>query len=308
MATFGNMVVLEARLEAADLKSGKPISNILYCRNVDNGTGYGSTLTGSNLTTAAASIRGIWVNNVIPLLSENYQLSRTLVRTIVGRRWMQPMIPIVGVAPTLTDTQIITSSPHRLSVGNSVYIQGVPSPITTNGLWTVTRVVTANEFAINTIVGFSSPGGGTMQWAAGAQEFAYGDQAEYNGTDLGAVSGDAYPLYVTVSFRRPNPGIGRNWRSRVSVSIIPESAGVDGRLTSVALTAWELAGTGMDNSMGGGGAITVFNGSVSKNLAFSGPLVFTESNSWFKFNTDWIPQPNFGSLTRRKPRLTSPIA
>lgn len=308
MALVLNYVPYELKVNAKDLASGKKISNSVYYRSADAGTGYGTPITGtSDAVGVAAFIAGVWTFFLTPLLNVNYQLTSVVSRAIIGRQYPTPMISITGVSYTLTATRIITALAHGLTTGQSVLIQGVSSPTTLNAAWTNITVITPTEIEISHAPSSPWAGGGTVQQVAGVQEFLYSNKLEVIDTTAGSITGDMMPIFSTLSVRRLNTGVGKNWRQRISVSCLNESQQVNGRLTTAALTAFTTACAGLDASVSIGGGQQWYSVAVSKLLAFGQTSPFTSSTPWTQPVTDFAPQPNLGSMTRRKPRLTQVI-
>jgi len=307
MALIRNLVPYEIRIVAKDIKSGKLISNLIYYKSDDAGGGYGVPIAASSQATFSTAVIGMWNTFPMSRLSINYETIKFVQQAIVGRRYPTPLISITGLSALLTGTRVTTASPHGFLVGQPIMIQNVTTPSTINATFVVTAVASSTEFDIAyTLVGLYA-GPGVVQKMVGAQQFQYADRYEELQNNAGSIAGEATPIFNSVSMRRPSAGIGRNWRSRLSMAIIPESDQQDGRLTAAALAAWTTVGQGMDNAQahGGGNMQWIV---VSKQLAFAQPTPFTESSSWTQIGSPVVPQPNLGSMVKRKPRLSAVIA
>jgi len=308
MAEVKNMVPYEWRVNARDLPSGKPVTNILYTKTADLGGGYATPIAASSHATLADEIWQRWNTWIVPQLSEQYEVSGYISRAIIGRRWPTPMIPIVGISPLLTATRISTGVPHGMSTGNSVEISGATGSPTVNGVHASITVITATAFDIAVTGAAASPGPGQVQRASGVIEFVYDDKQEVVVTATGAITGESLPVYCTISLRRLNVGVGRNFRSRISLSPLGESQQANGGFTPAALALIQTAGSNLVTVFDIGGGNTAKPVAVSKQLAFAEPPVFLSSSAWSKDVTAYVARPNLGSLTRRKPKLTQGLA
>lgn len=72
-------------------------------------------------------------------------------------------IDIATIAPTATDTHIVTSSPHNLVVGQPVSITGVTTPAGLNGTQVVASIVSPTEFVVGVVTTGSYTGSGKIE-------------------------------------------------------------------------------------------------------------------------------------------------
>lgn len=315
--------VYEYRVMAADVKSGKLVSNIFYFRNKTQTAGaalaYGDDIPSSLNTTWAAKADTAWVSAAGPnsIMSVNYAVSGSIARDMVGRRWRSPVIAITAIVPLLAGgCAVVFTTPIVLAVGDLVYMSGIASPSNLNGVFPVDQVMTPTEIRLTTTPIGTWGGSGSIQAASGAMDWLYDDKVEFAFTDTGDIAGEAAPLFCTASVRRLNVGVGRNWKSRVSMSPLGESQMLNGKLTSGAVTAinaafaeWYDPGIDIDNGgVGVGDASKMEHVATSKQIAFTTPSPYTESETWAKKVTSFAVRPNNGSFTRRKPKLTAVIA
>lgn len=311
-----NRVPYEATIFATDLGSSKKITNRLYFRNQVQTIappGYGDPIAaGSSTTTLINAIRTQWLATIVPRLNANYQYNQIVMKAIVGKRYSTPFFTLLAVLPG-TPITIKTTTPHGLSTGDIVFAQNFATVVGTDGTWAIT-VTASDTFTLNGSTGVGSWfGDGLIQVVDGSLEFLYNDlESTIVGATAGGVVGDALPLFSTASIRRLNTGIGKHFRSRLSLSPMSEADSLDGGFT-VAQKA--LMVTALNNFFtpilnGGTDATSGISQQVvvSKALAFATATPFAESTSWCKDITSFVQQRNMGSLTRRKPRLTSVIA
>lgn len=314
MAQIKYQVPYEIRVFAKDLGSGKAISNIWYYRcgaQVGSIPAYGADIAGPSDNLAFLNnFVGAYNATITPLLNHNYSETQFQSQAIVGKRYGSPLIPIVAVTLGIPVT-INTATPHGLSTGNTISIQGVTTPGSLNVFWGVT-VTTPTQFVLNgsDIAGLWS-GDGYFQRVRGNLEFLYADKVTtFTGLATGGVAGDALPLFACASVRRLNAGIGRQFRSRVSLSPMSEAGHIDGTWTGATQTAFATALAGLIVPILNGGSDTgsrlMYQQAVSKQKAFQQTSPFTFQSFSQNVNAMTL-QPNCGSLVRRKPKLTSAI-
>lgn len=320
MALIKYLVPYEVTVEASDLKSGKLISNIFYMRTQVQTAGapqlYGSGLTGTVDATTLSALIVAWTGpaGITTVMSVNYQISSFIMRAIAGRRWRSPLLGITAISDLLSGTSIVFATPHLMSVGDNVNITNVTTPFAINGTWGVTDVPSPVEIKIAPNFAPGYTGSGLGQLAAGQQEFTYTDNIEIVNTEIGDVAGDALPLFANVSVRRINSGVGKNWKSRMSLAPIPEDGVENGKLEALYLAAWNTAlGTIVPAALGNGGttwgdANKMIPCAVSRFKAFQAPTPFLESDTWAKNVSSMVVRPNLGSFVRRKPRLGAVIS
>jgi hypothetical protein len=307
-------VPYEVTVKAADLKSGKPVSNNFYMKSgtaVGAPPAYGAAVPGASLTVFLTNFRTSYAT-LRALLSVNYKVLEYQARSMIGKKTTAPSNPIASLVSSLTAI-VGTSVPHGLSTGAIVTVHSVTAPAAVNGNWVIT-VMSPTSFSLDGSAPFATwSGDGFWQVAGGKQEILYGDIDSLPAADLGGVSGEAIALFASASVRRRNTGVGRNFRSRLSFSPIGESAVQDGKFTSAAATAWDTAlntylFTSIENGATDPGMRIMYDLAVSKTLALGLPTPFTQSTSWTRFTTTFSLQPNNGSIVRRKPRLTAPVS
>lgn len=316
MAAIRFRVPYELAIHANDLASAKKVTNIWYgaCGDFVPGPqpGYGTPVAGSDTSNVLTSFQTLYEANIVPLLNANYKLLDYTLRAIVGKQYGTPfraISSVVGGAPVT----IQTSTPHGYATGNSVSVSGVTTPTGVNGSWIIT-VVDGSTFTLDgsTASGAWS-GSGQVQRIKGQLQFTYADQEVLASSAVGGSAGDALPLFATASVRRISSGTGRNYRSRLSFSPFTEADALNGRWTTTfrtnmatALTAMRTGNWNNDGS-GTGSEHTMFTLVVSKQQAFTQSSPFAERNPWSRILSNYVLQPNQGSLTRRKPRLTASI-
>jgi hypothetical protein len=315
MAAIRYKVPYEVSVQARDLGSGKPVTNILFYRTQIQGVAppaYGGAIAGSGDTaTLLANIRTNWVGSIIPRLNANYKVQQYVMRAILGKRFSTPAVPIAALVPG-APTTVTTSVAHGLVSGQQINVFGVTTPAGVNGIWTIT-VTSPTTLSLNgsVIVGVWS-GDGQLQLVAGAVEFLYADKSTLTPVaDVGLVVGDALPLFATASIRRFNAGIGRNFRSRFSLSPMSEVDALDGGFTGAQKALMVIALAAMNVTIANGGTDPGSSFSiqcvVSKKVAFGQPTPFPDNQPWSFAVSSFAQQPNCGSLVRRKPKLTSVI-
>jgi len=302
-------------IRASDLGSGKAISNALYYRAFGS-TGpppaYGDVVAGpSDLSLVTANFKLAW-DGIRALLNHNYSTVDYTTRSIIGKRYSSPAMPIFSLVSSLS-TIVVTGLPHGLVTGDIINVFGVTGPPAANGVWVIT-VMSPTTFSLNgsgTFLVWS--GDGSWQKANGKQEFLYGDKDVLVDSSVGGIAGDALPLFSSASVRRLNAGVGRHFRSRLSLSPMSEADSLDGGWIPATRTAWAAALATFVNA-------TINNGSSNIGQSFMFPIVvstqlglalatpFTQASSWTQSITSMTLQRNAGSMVRRKPRLTVAIS
>lgn len=309
------LVPYQVNINAIDNGSGRKVSNIMYYRSAIQTTAppaYGALIAGpGSTTTLLAAILNKWIATVMLRLNANYILQSGVMVALVGKRYSSPFTPIFGVSFG-TPVTIITNAPHGLTTGQVVSIQGVTSPASLNTSWTVT-VVGTFTFTLNSSSMLGPwTGDGQFQVVSGSLEFLTTDLETLSGlTNPGSVVGDALPLFATSSVRRLNGGVGRNFRSRFSLSPMSEVDVLDGGFTAAqkALMVTDLGLFNVGIGNGGSDATSAFsfNCVVSKKVAFSLVTPFNSNSPWSFVTQSMVQQRNNGSMVRRKPKLTSVI-
>ena len=305
-------VPYEVSVNAVDLGSGKPSRNLYYFRTAFS-TGvfaYGDPLPGSDVATALAAIATNYGATIIPVLNHNYSLLSLVMRSILGKQYRTPFFPLAAVVPG-APISCSTMIPHGFVTGQFVYVRGVTSPPGANGVRkiVVTSPTSFDLVGSNDALPWSNDG--EVQLASGPFTFAYGDTTSSPQAVVGGVAGDAMPMFSTGSVRRLNVGVGKSFRSRVSLSPFSESDNTDGRFVPARVTAINAAFAAFNIAYSNGAAdLTakyMSNVVVSKKIAQTLPLTFPSDQPWTSGGVTFSLQPNFGSLLRRKPKLTAPI-
>jgi len=314
MPTVKNQVPYEIACVAADTQSSKAVTNLMYVRNAapTASLAYGADIPGSLMSTVVTDFKNAWVTLIGTLLSVNYQLIAFVMRSIVGKTFSTPVRPISALVPGEPVT-IVTGVNHGLNTGQQVQISGVTAPSGVNAIWSIVKIDNITFTLTGSSLATAWSGDGNWQPATGTVKLLYGDLEALSDVSSGGVTGDAMSLFVTASARRLNAGVGRKFRSRVSFSPLGESDCIDGRLVNASYTAFNTA-------LAAFLVTAVQNGSTDATGKFMLPVMvsrlaasglaspFTSSDSWCKYVSNMVVQPNTGSLVRRKPRLTQPIA
>src|SRR6478752_4944634 len=134
-------VPYELAVKAADIGSGKTSTNLYYLRTAF-ATGvfaYGDGLPGSDTNTLLTNVSGSYILNIIPFMNANYKLVSFTLRSIVGKQYRTPFQNIAGLIPG-APIEIASMFPHGLSTGDFVYVRGVTSPPSANGVKKVTVI------------------------------------------------------------------------------------------------------------------------------------------------------------------------
>jgi hypothetical protein len=300
-------VPYEVTLFATDTKSGKSISNTLYYKTIGIGT-YGSSIGGTDQATFQAAVLARWTTFILAVLSSHYVMSSIRSRAITGWKWGSPLRGWIGSSPSLTFTSIATATAHGFTSGNVVQLNGSIGATVVAGVYGPITVTGPNTFTIPVVLASGAVTSGTAQEVLGGTEFTYSNNLETTDTSAGSMPGEAAPLFCSASVRRLNAGVGRNWKSRISLSPFSESQVLNGKFEAAAFTAIQTAVDALNNQEDGGGGFFLYPIVVSKALAFMQPVIFPESTAWTERVTDFSARPNMGSLTSRKPRLTATIA
>lgn len=297
----------EVLLLARDAKSGKRVSNTLYYANPTGGA-YASPVTGTSEATFLAAVIARWTTFVIPVLSINYTMVSARARVIMGWAFPSSQVLVVGATPSLTFTSITTGGPHFFLTGDAVSITGTAGVPGLNNYFSPITVTSPTTFTIPVALPGSLSTFGLVQEVEGEPEFTFEDNLEITNTSVGGIAGEAIPLYCAASVRRLNTGIGRNWRSRISLSPLGELQNENGKFSTTAFAAFETGVDSLNNGESDGVIAAMLPVVVSKTLALQEPSPFTSSDDWIRYTTDFAARRNLGSLVARKPSLTGVIA
>lgn len=296
-----------------DLTTNKRIGNTFYVRNQLQSVSppaYGAPIAGSGDTaTLLTQFANAWEVMITAVLSTKFQMVSYTMRAMMGWGYGTPVIGINALITGGLNTVIQTGTPHGLVTGNAARITGVTAPSGANGIWNVS-VVSPTQLTIPVATTGAWSNNGSIQSASGRQNWQYADQEVKQSTATGGVTGDALPIFSDVSVRRINSGVGKNFRSRVSMAPVGESMNDFGKLTTAALAIWvaELVTFTTFYDNGGSenpGSGQSYNIAVSKQLASTVGSPFTESMSWGKGVTAMLPRTYLGSMLKRKPKLTT---
>jgi hypothetical protein len=313
MAAIRYQVPYQVTVVARDAGSGKSVTNSFYFRcgpQVTSTPAYGGVILGpSSTATFLANFRTAFAA-VLARLNANYRTIEYNTVSLLGKRFSSPLFPILAEVNG-PPVAISTPFPHGFVTGQSVIVAGVTTPPGVNGNWVITVISPTAFQLIGAIAAGAWSGDGTVQRIAGSVEFLAADKEVLVGVDAGLVAGDALPLFATSSVRRLNAGVGRQFRSRFSLSPMSEADGVDGAFTG---TQQALMVTALTNFMvpvanGGSDATSglMYHSAVSRRAAFALSSPFVESYLWCVTLASMVQQPNQGSLVRRKPRRTATI-
>lgn len=313
MATaLKNLCIYAAKIDAVDLSSGKFLSNTLYYRNrVDTGSGYGVDIAGTTDTALEDAIFHKWydtVNPVMDRLPASYQLRQLTLQRLYGWGYGTPISVIVGAVGTLTNIHVFTAAPHGLRDGQTVQITGVVGMTDLNRMFLAISVVGPTEFVVDITTTQTYTSGGQVQRTNRSLQLLYADKLIVPHDEVGnSTEVDILPLFTDVSMRRLNTGVGKNFRSRISIAPIPESDQKNGSLLPTPYAAWLTIGTSLAATLLSGG-VDFVPYAVSKKLALADTTPFSSSATWSRPVTSYAPQRNMGSFTKRKPKLTAAIA
>jgi len=242
MADIRYLVPYEIRVKAADITSGRSVSNLFYLRTSQQivaPPAYGASIVGGGST--ATLLANFWTNystNVLPLLSAKYKLSVLEMRAILGWQYPTAKFPVSGLGvgnPTL----IQTTSTNSLKDGQLVSINGVVGATNANGIFVasnVDSVAKTFEIPANTSTQVWG-GGGTWQKVKNQPSWVYGELELLPDSSVGGISGECVALFAAASVRRTGYVAGKSWQGRNSYSPIGEGSVEDGAFTSAAKTA-----------------------------------------------------------------------
>lgn len=318
MSAVKYLVPYEIAIHANDTKSGKPITNILYVKTgsaLGAPPAYGAAIPGASDTSQLLSnVRQAWVDYFLPSVSEHYLTTDYVMRSIVGKRYRSPVLPITSVIPG-APVSVGLGTAHGLTTGDMVRISGVTAPTALNTDWGVVVTGPYTFQLAGSSVATPWSGDGNAQPLVGASGWEYGDLEVLTIADPGLEVGEACPLINTFSVRRISQAAGRHFRSRLSVGPVAESAQLNGKLTAGANTQWatNLAALVATPAIVNGGSEVPgsgqsFFGMVSLSLGLQQTSPFTSSSAFFSFTVNYQVRPNCGSMLRRKPKLTAGIA
>lgn len=300
-------VPYEVTILAADTQSGNRISNILYYKTVGGGA-YGGPVASTDIATFLASVKARWLLMIDAIFSTHYVLVSFRARAIYGWKWATPFFAVVGATPSLTFTSITTGSPHDFSTGDAVTISETVGVTGLNAVFSPITVTGATTFTIPVALSGTLSLTGYVQRVAGQRDWDYVDNLEVTDSTAGGIPGECVPLAIAASCRRLNGGVGRNWRSHLSLGPIPEDDQQDGRFKDASYTTWQTNVDLLNNGEDCGGSNTAYPCVVSKSLGLIQPTPFTESTSWSQLTTDHTLRKVLGTCVSRKPKLTAVIA
>lgn len=311
-------VVYALSVIGRDVKSAKPVVNIFHvrCGAALAPPAWGSPLAGSNTQTVLTTFRTDYIANILPLMSVNLAVNEYKLQSIDGWTTGGPTNPVAG-ATNATPIVITTAAPHGLTTGSVVIIAGCTGNTAANGTWTITRL-SSMSFSLNASGGNGAyAGGGTWAKVAGDPRLVHTDQDSYVPVtaDLGTVAGEALPLIATMSVRKLNTRVGRNWRGRLSMSPLPEAGYNDGHASNAQhalnVTGWNNQVTSLNFANKTPPAANqdyMIYMQFSHAIAVVTTTPFTSETPYSVPLTDMVPRQNNGGLTRRKPKLTAPIS
>ncbi len=302
--------------KAHELKSLKPVTNAFYYKaaaSAGAAPAYGAPCVGPSDTQTFASSFITAFANIRDLLSVHYIMDEVQVQAIIGKKYKSPVSGVAALISTPLGINVATGIPHGFTTGDLVNIFGVNTPAAANGVWSV-AVINSTLFSLAGSVSFATwSGDGFWQEASGDLELLYADNTIVTTALTGGVAGDALPLFSSASVRRLNTGTGRNFRSRLSFSPMAEADNEDGAWETATKTAWStglaafLAAV-VDNGSTDAGQAVMLDLVVSPTIALGLATPFAQSDSWTSLITSMALQRNSGSVVKRKPRLTAPIA
>lgn len=308
---------------AQDLKSGKRLTNLLYYRSgVATGTppDFDSDIPGSSTTAFLAAFSTLFTAQILPQLSVNYKQISMLIRKVVGWKYSSPEQSIIGAAPLLTGTAFTVSgalpqtTPYFGSIAGAIGV--IPGVWPGNGIWTISPTGT-NTFTTTANTSANVWGaGGTVQKVGGSESWQFGAQDQLLVSGVGGITGEALPLFSDVSMRRIGSDSGRRWQGRNSWAPIAEADQLNGKLQATAYTNWNASAAAMVVGVSNGGTTgdnrdLMFLYNVSFKTALQQATPFTTITQVQNFTSpvaNAFVQPNMGSFTKRKPRLTAVIA
>lgn len=318
-APIGYRALYQVVMKGIDLKSGKPISNQYFLRS-GQATGtppaFDTPISGSSISTVNANFNTRYVANIVNRLNVNYQQVSCTVRKIIGWKYSTPFFPIIAGAPTLTTTHFSVAGVLPFSSPSFVYLAGMTGASAANGHTFTATPVSLNEFTVN-VDTTADPwtSGGFMQQVGGSLGWQFSDLDAQAVSDVGQEPGEALPLFSDVSGRRLGSTVGKPWQGRNSYAPVSESDQLNGKLTSGALTNWQTAMTSLIAILSNGGStgddrdfMVFFNASFKVALTQTSPFTDFSVSDFTSVVSAHFPQPNLGSLVKRKPRLTSVIS
>lgn len=319
MATpVGYRALYQVTAKGVDTKSGKPVTNIYYYRS-GPATGappaFDSPISGSSLDTFLTSFDGVY-GPLVELLSVNYIQTADVCRQVTGWKYGSPQNNIIGVTSTLTGTAFTVAGTLPKTTPFFGNIAGMTGAAAASGIWTISPTSLNTFTTTANIVGDPWVSGGTVQEVGTSEAFTYGVLATKAVTNAGVISGEALPLFADVSGRRVGSTAGRNWQGRNSYAPIGESQQLNGKLTTTALANWNLSLPDLMGPLSNGGTtgddrdnMYLYNASFKQALTRSTPFNTIGHIDWFtSLVSSVFAQPNMGSLTKRKPRLTATIS
>lgn len=312
------LVPYQATYSANDVKSGKKSDNVLYFRTriaTSSPPAYGATLAGSDIDVLAANVMINWRQKILPIMSVNYKMNDLTLKEVTG--WTVGGPPkTVNAASNTSPIAIRTLFAHNFTSGDLVVVAGVLGNTAANGTWTIS-VVDPFEFTLTGSTG-NAPysGGGTVSLVVTEPRLTFGDSSIVPAlvTDVGGTAGEALPMHASMSIRKISTTAGRNFRGGVRTSPHAETDQIDGKWTAarlpVFITAWfDYIDQAIANRTTGVLPQDFEDHIVlSFNLALAAASPFTQSDSFVSRLTNYVPRPNLGSMVRRKPKLTAPIA
>lgn len=310
MAAIRNQVLYEVRIVGYDLTSNKTIDGRQYLKNAipTAATPYGDPIPGAgSTTTLLANFATEYEAMLTVLASTKLQLVRYEMRAMMGYDFPSVIYPINALVVSPTSVQISSANPHGRISGDLVRIAGVTTPAAVNGIWSI-AVLDPYTFELTLTTTGPWSGGGSFQWAHGLPAFTYADLEMLLTVATGGIAGDALPINTNYSILRHNLGVGKSWRSRFSVSPIPEAVNDFGKIKSTEkaaiVTALNTFNAGMLN---GGSEVTTsglsFLSVLSKKLAKLQPSPFSSSHLYSLAVTTLEVHDRFGTQQQRKPAV-----
>jgi len=312
MADVRYLVPYQVDVIAKDATTSKPIQNTFYFKTGLASSSppiYGAPVAGSSSqVTLLTSFITNWEANIVPLLSDRWELPTYRIRAILGKQYASPTLAISAVSLG-TPVTISTSGPHGYASGEQVSVQGVTTPAAINGNWVITVTSTTSFTLDGSSVAGSWSNNGTVQLVTGRLQFLYADLYETNTAATGGVTGDALPPYVSIDVRRINDYTGRHFRSRFGLGLIGEADQTNGALTNAAVTALSGGLSSFIAAYSNGGSDTGFSGDsrhyvLSRAVALSQASPYTSSNGFTAPVTAFLFRTRLGSQVSRKGRLT----
>lgn len=300
-------VPYQVDIVAADTQSGKRISNILYYASITGG-GYGAGTASTDEATFLASVLARWVNFIDTTVSDHYTMLSIRARAIYGWLWPTPKVDVVGFTPGGLFSTVATGSPHGFADGYDVSIVETAGVTGLNAVHSAITVTGPTSFTIPPILAGTLSVVGTAQRVFGNRQFEYVDNLEVPDSTPGGIAGECVPLAIAASCRRLNAGVGRNWRSHISLAPILEADQENGRFKTASYTAWQTAVDALNNDESAGGGVSLGPIVVSRRLAFLQASPFTDATNWTRAVSDHSLRKNLGTCTSRKPKLTAIIA